>query len=72
MATGPGPDGSHLPIPVLHRQPVRLGPGPGKTFVRQLAGLFEAPVQQEALVGFEELQLVGLLQLLLPGQTVDH
>lgn len=54
---------------MLDDEPLGLGSGLGKAFVCHLAALFDTPLQQEALVGFEQLQLVGLLQLLLPEQT---
>lgn len=54
---------------MLHDEPVGLGSGLGKAFLCHLTALFDTPLQQEALVGFEQLQLVGLLQLLLPKQT---
>lgn len=60
---------THLPVLMLNDEPLGLGSGLGKAFLCHLAALFETPLQQEALVGFEQLQLVGLLQLLLPEQT---
>lgn len=56
---------------MLHDEPVRLGSGLGKSFLRHLSTLLEAPLQQEALVGFEQLQLVSLLQIL-PPKTRYH
>lgn len=56
---------------MLHDEPVRLGSGLGKSFLRHLSTLLDAPLQQEALVGFEQLQLVSLLQIL-PPKTRYH
>lgn len=56
---------------MLHDEPVRLGSGLGKSFLRHLSALLDAPLQQEALVGFEQLQLVSLLQIL-PPKTRYH
>lgn len=60
---------THLPVLMLDDEPLGLGSGLGKAFLCHLAALFDTPLQQEALVGFEQLQLVGLLQLLPPEQT---
>lgn len=60
---------THLPVLMLDDEPLGLGSGLGKAFICHLAALFDTPLQQEALVGFEQLQLVGLLQLLPPEQT---
>lgn len=54
---------------MLHDEPVCLSSGLGETFLCHLAALFHTPLQQEALVSFEQLQLVRFLQLLLPKQT---
>lgn len=62
-------DDPHLPVLVLHDEPVGLGSGLGKTFLCHLTALFDTPLQQEALVSFKQLQLMSLLQLLLPKQT---
>ena len=56
---------------MLHDEPVRLGSGLGKSFLRHLSALLDTPLQQEALVGFEQLQLVSLLQIL-PPKTRHH
>lgn len=54
---------------MLHNQPLHLGLGLWEAFLCHLAALLDTPVQQEVLVGFEQLELVGLLQPLLPEQT---
>lgn len=62
----------HLPVLMLSEELLGLGSGLGKASLYHLAPLFDTPVQQEALVGSEQLQLVGLLQLLLPDQTLSE
>lgn len=59
----------HLPVLMLDDELLRLCSGLGKASLCHLATLFEAPIQQQALVGLEQLQLMGLLQLLLPEPT---
>lgn len=54
---------------MLNDEPVGIGPGLRKAFLCHVTALFDTPLQQEALVGFEQLELVGLLQFLLPKQT---
>lgn len=66
-------DVSHLPVLVLHDETVHFSSGLlGKAFLCHLTALFDTPLQQEALVSFEQLQLVSLLQLLFPEQTAAH
>lgn len=59
----------HLPVLMLNDKLLCLSFGLRKSFICHLTALFNTPLQQEALVGLEQLQLVGLLQLLLPEQT---
>lgn len=54
---------------MLDNEPVGLSSGLWKAFPCHLTALLNTPIKQEALVGLEQLQLVGLLQLLLPEQT---
>lgn len=58
-----------LPVLMLNNEPLCLSSGLGEAFLCHLGALFDTPVQQEALVGLEQLQLVSLLQPLLPEQT---
>ncbi len=57
---------THPPVQMLDDESVCLGSRLGKPFLCHLTTVFHTPLQQEALVGFEQLQLMGLLQLLLP------
>lgn len=60
---------THLPVLMLDNEPVGLGSSLWKAFPCHLTALLDSPIKQKALVGFEQLQLVGLLQLLLPEQA---
>ena len=59
----------YLPVLVLHYESLCLSLAFGKTLVSHLCTLFDVPVQQEALVSLEQLQLVSILQLFLPKRT---
>lgn len=63
---------NHLPVLMLIEELLGLGSGLGEASVGHVAPLSEAPVQQEALVGSEQLQLLGLLELLPPDQTLSE
>lgn len=57
---------------MLHDERVGLSSGLGEALLSHLTALFHRPLQQEALVRFEQLQLIGLLQLLFPSTTFPH
>lgn len=54
---------------MLHYEPVCLSPALRKAPLSHVTALLDTPLQQEALVGFKQLQLVGLLELVLPKGT---
>lgn len=68
----PDGGGPHLPVLVVGDELLCLCSALGKASLCHLTTLFDTPVQQEALVGSEQLQLVGLLQLLLPEQSLSE
>lgn len=53
---------------MLQDEPLNLSSGLGESFLLHVVALFDAPFQQEALIGFKEHQLVHFLQPLLPEQ----
>ena len=62
----------HLPVLVFSDHALGLGLALGQTFLCHLRAVLQRHVQQEALVGLEELQLMSIMQALLPATQITR